>query len=273
VIGNRKSGDWVMVHRETGDILGWSDGTETSQVWTEIPEILGGAVIEGTVTDADFGLPIPDGFARIFDDTGSSVGLAFMDNDGDYSFGGLDAGTYFVRTESTGFFDELWDDIPCPQGDCVVTSGTPIVLMGTDVATADFVLGTGAVIEGTVTDADLGLPIPDGFARIFDDTGSSVGLAFMDNDGHYSFGGLDAGTYFVRTESTGFFDELWDDIPCPQGDCVVTSGTPIVLMGTDVATADFILGNEVAEIFSDGFESGDLSAWSASVPIASRPLH
>ena len=58
-----------------------------------------------------------------------------------------------------------------------------------------------------------------------------------------------------------------------EGDCVVTSGTPIVLMGTDVATADFILGNEVAEIFSDGFESGDLSAWSASVPIASRPLH
>ncbi len=170
VIGNCKSSDWIMVHRETGDILGWSDGTEISRVWTEIPEILGGAVIEGRVTNADFGLPIPDGFARIFDDTGSSVGLAFMDNDGDYSFGGLAAGTYFVRTESTGFFDELWDDIPCPQGACVVTSGTPIVLMG-----------------------------------------------------------------------------------------------------TDVATADFVLGSEVSEIFSDGFESGDLSAWSAAVPVASRP--
>ncbi len=49
-------------------------------------------------------------------------------------------------------------------------------------------------------------------------------------------------------------DLLWHKIPCPRGDCTITSGTPIQLpdeSSNDVA--DFQLDLDL--IFSDGFDA------------------
>ena len=90
-----------------------------------------------------------------------------------------------------------------------------------------------------------------------------------------------AGTYFLELPAGGYFastdagngllmDEVFDDLPCPgpafAGFCDPTTGTVIdVTPGSagvpGVTTGiDFSLGSSV--VFSDGFESGDTSAWS-----------
>ena len=44
--------------------------------------------------------------------------------------------------------------------------------------------------------------------RLFDVGGSSLDLEFTDGTGSYTFAGLPTGTYFVRTDIDGYFDEL-----------------------------------------------------------------
>ena len=73
------------------------------------------------------------------------------------------------------------------------------------------------------------------------------------------------GTYYARTYSfEGYFEELYSEISCDPS-CTVTDGTPIaVTLGSTTGGIDFTLLGWSA--FADGFESGDLSAWSRTVP-------
>jgi hypothetical protein len=203
--------------------------------------------ISGTVTKAGSGLPITDESVWLYDSGGSSVDLVFTDGTGKYTFAGLPTGTYLVRTDVDGYFDELYDNIPCPI-DCDETTGTPIaVVSGSLTSGIDFVLATGGVISGTVTKAGSGLPITDEFVWLYDSGGSSVDLVFTDGTGKYTFAGLPTGTYFVRTDVDGYFDELYDNIPCPI-DCDETTGTPIaVTFGSTTPGIDFVLGQTASE--------------------------
>jgi hypothetical protein len=55
--------------------------------------------------------------------------------------------------------------------------------------------------------------------------------------------GLAAGNYFVRTTNySGFVDELYNNISCPDQSCNPTSGTPVpVSNGSDTGNIDFAL--------------------------------
>ncbi|MBV6413781.1 MAG: hypothetical protein OMOMHJEC_01600 [Xanthomonadales bacterium] len=194
-----------------------------------------GGSIAGTVSSATSGQPLNTGFVRVFGNTGTLLGSALIGSNGTYVYGGLAAGTYYARTTSTNYFDELWNDIPCAQGNCVVTSGTPIIVGSTQV-TANFGLVPGGSIGGTVTSSSTGFPVTTGFVRVFGPTGTLLGSALISSQGQYSYGGLAPGSYFARTTSTGLIDELWDNIPCPQGNCVVTSGTAITVGSGPVLT-------------------------------------
>ena len=60
-------------------------------------------------------------------------------------------------------------------------------------------------------------------------------------------------------------DELYDDLPCDSG-CDVTSGAGVsVTIGETTAGIHFALYPE-SYIFADGFESGNTSGWSSTVP-------
>ncbi|MGB4858754.1 MAG: hypothetical protein WBP11_05445, partial [Dokdonella sp.] len=159
-------------------------------------------------------------------------------------------------TASTNYFDELWNDIPCAQGACAVTSGTAIVV-GTSTVTANFALATGGSIAGSVTSSSSGLPITTGFVRVHDSSGTQLGLASIGNNGNFLYGGLAAGSYYARTSSTGALDELWDNVPCAQNACTVTTGTAIQVQASGSTVANFQLGDSLGDmIFADGFESG-----------------
>lgn len=109
-------------------------------------------------------------------------------------------------------------------------------------------------IEGYVTSADTGLPVERGEVVIYDAVGSVVGAAELIN-GQYFKEGLEPGSYFVRTEDTGYLDELSDDLPCYFGNCDVTSGVPVEVLGDEISTAGFILEGEGGLIFFEGFEN------------------
>lgn len=224
-----------------------------------------GGAVAGTLTAVGTGLPIDDGAVRIYRANGTYLGLAFPDSAGRYRYGGLEAGSYLARTDDTGYSDELWNDRPCPQGVCTVTTGDAIAVSANATSTADFALGLGGGIEGSVTEDGTGLAIDDGFVRIYNAAGTSLGIAFPDASGHYVYGGLAAGNYFARTEDTGHFDELFNGIACPQRVCTPTTGTPIVV-GSSNASANFSLAK-------GGIIAGTLRTLGSSQPITSGYVH
>ena len=65
-------------------------------------------------------------------------------------------------------------------------------------------------------------------------------------------------------------NEAWEGVSCGSGSafadtCDPTTGTAIeVTAGSDTAGVDFAL--ETILVFTDGFESGDTSAWSSTTP-------
>ena len=114
-----------------------------------------------------------------------------------------------------------------------------------------------ATISGTVVSAETGDLVRTGRVEVYNQGGSYLGLAFISNTGTFSYPGLGPGTYYVLTRGTGLLDQLWEGIPCPQGDCIRTSGTPIVISGTETVSIDFVLGVQAEDdvIFKDSFLS------------------
>lgn len=225
-----------------------------------------GASISGQVTDVASGAPIPSGGIQLYDETGSFIVSAFASTNGDFFAGGLSGGDYFALGFGSTFYRiELYDDIPCPYFNCNVLDGTPIaVTQGATTTGIDFELTELGGVIGTVSYAPPVNPLPFAAIDLYDSGGSFVTSSFIDSFGSYAIG-LESGTYFALAYNfSGHRPELYQDIPCPDFLCDPTTGTPIVVTGTAVVPGiDFELD---FELFSDGFESGDLSAWSTSVP-------
>ncbi len=232
--------DWPCPGRDCGPVAG--DGVEVSlgSVTSGIDFALDlGGTIAGSVSAAT-GEPISSVWVTVYDAAGNAAGNRPIDGAGDYEIRRLAAGTYFAYAGSSRYGDELYDDIPCPDGPpfgCNPTAGTPIeVAFGTVTAGVDFVLDRLGEITGTVTDQATGAPIvgvdvyafhPDGWAE----------HEWTNIHGRFTFGGLVAGTYFVKASGEDHSAEVYDDLPCPEG-CDPMSGTPITV--ADNATASGI---------------------------------
>ncbi|MGB5162492.1 MAG: hypothetical protein WBP10_17220 [Thermoanaerobaculia bacterium] len=226
-----------------------------------------GGLISGTVTDDSTHAALDTGYVNVYDSAGTWMTNGWPNSSGIYtSAAALPTGTYYVRTYSfDGYFDELYDDISCTGG-CTVTDGTAVlVTAGLTTTGIDFELEKGGVISGTVTDEVTGLPLDFGYVNIYNDSGSYITRGYTGSSGLYvSETALAAGTYYARTWSfEGYFEELYSEIFCDPS-CTITDGTPIsVSLGSTTTGVDFTLGGS---IFIDGFESGDLSAWSRTMP-------
>ncbi|MCH9647042.1 MAG: carboxypeptidase regulatory-like domain-containing protein [Deltaproteobacteria bacterium] len=214
--------------------------------------------IEGKVTVPGGG-PLPGGALWLHGATGSFRFFTLVDSVGDYSFEGLESGTYYVRTAvGREWVDEVYQDRLCPQADgtCDVTEGTPLVLAGGETRSGvDFALAVGARISGEVRAAD----DEDGlFASVdaYTVTGERVRTAASSDTGSYQLSGLAPGTYYLATRSAfGFLPQLYDGLPCgdePEPTCDVTQGTPITVgFGDAVGGIDFALEREGACIASE----------------------
>jgi hypothetical protein len=229
----------------------------------------GGGTITGTITAAVGGAPIENVGVQVFDASGVMTATFSTNASGLYTAPGLPAGTYFLRTSnSLGFINELYDDIPCPGFGCSVTSGTAVVVAAGAVTPGkDFALVSGGRISGTLTNAAGGAPIANASVQIFNQTGTSLDFVNTNGVGQYLSTGLPTGTYFARTSnSLGFRNELYDDIPCVPF-CTPTSGTPIsVTAGATTPNIDFAL-------LSGGSISGSVTVAGSGTPLASISVH
>ncbi|MGD2114543.1 MAG: carboxypeptidase regulatory-like domain-containing protein [Acidobacteriota bacterium] len=197
--------------------------------------------IEGTVTDQGSGEPLPAVRVVSYDAGGDYGRTDYTDADGVYRIGSLLSGTHTVRTDTDDYRDELYDDIPCGSG-CDVTVGAAVeVVLDETAAGIDFALDRLGEISGTLTEEGTGDPIDYEDVAAYDASGDWVASDSSAFDGSYRIGGLEPGTYFVRTGTYDHRDELYDDIPCEEG-CDVTTGTPVTTgLNSGVTGVDFTL--------------------------------
>jgi hypothetical protein len=220
-----------------------------------------GGAISGTITAA----PSAAGIGVIaFNSAGVNVGSSSTNQSGVYTIGGLPAGTYYVRTNSTVssanpnnpvYVNQLWQGQSCPQAGCVVTSGTPVVVAnGATTSGINFNLAQGGVISGRVSDANPN-PIVTGFnavaVQIFSSSGVNLGTVVSDPSGLYRTAALPAGNYFLRTNANAIFvnnqtfafvDQLYNGTTCVPACLNPTTGTPVAATpGTTTDNINFAL--------------------------------
>jgi hypothetical protein len=224
-----------------------------------------GGSVAGTVTATAGAVPLGEISVSIYDGSGSFVTSARTDALGQYRAVGLPGGTYHARTtNSLGYINELYDNVPCPSF-CQVNTGTPFtVVLGALTTGVDFALDQGGRISGRVTSG--GSPLNDVFVRILNAAGSQVAGATTDISGNYvTPNGLPAGVYYARTSNTqGYINEEYDNVRC-VGSCTLGLGTPIsVGLGSTTTGIDFALtlGGRVAGTITDassGVGIGDVN--------------
>jgi hypothetical protein len=240
-----------------------------------IPLADGATVVADFVLDPGFrisgmlqfeGAPADGGHVNIWDHAGTYVTTVGHSGDGNWMTGPLPAGTYYATAfgEEWGMVSQLWDGISCPQEFCDVTSGSAIVLAGSNFSGVDFDLAAQSfdwIISGSILDGG-GQPVGGG-VRLYEPSGQHVTDFWVDESGNFQSWPLADGTYFAVTVFTnGLLDEAWDNIPCENLLCDIPASTPIVIAGADRSGIDFVL----APIASGGSISGHLQN-SSSEPL------
>jgi protocatechuate 3,4-dioxygenase beta subunit len=227
--------------------------------------------ISGRVVNAATGEPVGQVEIRIHDVEDSFVGFALTDATGSYRSNLLLPGTYFVLALKSPFLAEVYDDILCTKLDfsfrCDATKGTPVeLILAGDTPGIDFELEIlRAGLTGTVLDQATGRPVAGVGVRIWDSGGSLVRQVTTRHDGVW-LADLPIGTYFASTDAgPEYFDQVYDGMVCVES-CDPSTGTPLTVATTSTIFRgiDFIL-QKTPPIFTDGFESGDLAAWSRRV--------
>jgi hypothetical protein len=217
-----------------------------------------GGRITGTITEDGTGIPLEDIDVMIYDSSGSRATWAGTDASGVYtSRAGLAAGLYYIITQNElGYLDELYAGLPCVAGDCNVLSGTPVpVNVGSTTSGVNFTLARGGAISGTVTDSGTAQGLSSTQVTIFDNQGGWLLSTFTDGTGVYATTGLPAGTYYARTwASSGYVNEIYDDVQCVGSCDPTTIGSPIsVTAGATTTGVDFALdpGGRVSGVVTD----------------------
>lgn len=233
----------------TGESVRVEAGTDTGNVDFSLRRGLG---ISGRLVGEGHGFGLPGVSVTAFDPDGMPIGSARTDELGGYRIRTLPAGTFFVRAgvavtgivTRTEVLDELYDDVPCPFGDCDVTAGTPFVLEAESDATGiDFDMAQGGVLSGTLTEEATGAPIRrPAWVDVFDSSGVRIASVNVDRNGNFRVGALPTGSYYLRVpSSTGLIGELYGGRPCVL-DCDATAGVPVaVTAGSERSGIDFRL--------------------------------
>ncbi len=237
-----------------------------------------GGRISGTVTNASGGAPLQNILVQLFSATGANLGSFNTNASGVYTTRGLPDGTYYLRTSNTqGFVDKLFDNRSCPGAVCPPTTGTAVVVAGTGtVGTRNFALAQGGRISGTITNAATAAPLQSGFSvQVYTEAGVLAGQVSPDASGNYLTSAVPAGRYYIRsTNSAGFIDELYDDLPC-IGLCSVTAGTPVdVTVGVTTTSRNFALsqGGHIAGTVRDAATSALLAQIRVTAVLADGTL-
>lgn len=188
-----------------------------------------GAAMAGTVTASSGGAPIPGVQITAYSASGRASGSTRSDVTGAWRIDGLAPGSYFVTSSNNlGYLDEVYNNLVCDPF-CNPTSGSSVTVAGTATTSGiNFALDLSASIQGTVR---LGAtPTANVPVELYGAIGNLLRSTVSGAGGSYSFTGLPAGRYYVRTRDTlGRADALYNALACVGNACQVRSGTPIDL--------------------------------------------
>ncbi len=254
----------------------WNNGVYRPEVYDNAPDLNSGAdiVVPGgtTVTGINASLEIasqisgqitgPDGVTPLpsIDATAHRWNQANSywehfeggqtDHEGNYTIGGLPAGTYRVQFRdwhNGNYISEVYNNAPD------LDSGTDIVVPAeTNVTGIDASLETASKISGQVTGPGGITPLPDINVEAYqwNDTDSYwvyFESGYTDHEGNYTIGGLPAGTYRVRFQdwhNGDYVRETYDNAPDLHSgtDIVVPADTTVTGINASLETASKISG-------------------------------
>ncbi len=228
-----------------------------------------GGRFRGNVQDEVTGEPLAGVNVQILDAAGTILATASTDPLGNYIMGpGFPVGVYYARTtNSVGYLNELYPNLPCHSG-CRVTDGTAIpIAIGVITPNIDFDLKKGGQIAGRVTDDATSVGLANVSVTVVNATNASFG-GTTDSNGDFVIIGLPDGTYYARTQNTsGYINEAYDNIPC-QFACAVGSGVPLTInAASSVGGVNFALrrGGRVAGVVTDAASGLPVAGASISV--------
>ena len=155
--------------------------------------------------------PFKDITVKLLGVDGSVVATTKIDADGNYSFTGLDAGTYTVKVTKAGEIAEL-TQTEDPDGTKDNASGAITLNADNPVReNVNFGYIKKHAISGNVyldqnrdkTKNTGDIDLSGVTVKLLDKDGNVVGTTTTDADGNYSFTGLNDGTYTVQVDKTG----------------------------------------------------------------------
>lgn len=221
----------------------------------------GTGAISGVVTNAS-GQGVSSALILVFDRSGEFVTADTSISTGAYLIAGLDTGVYSVAVTADGYASELYDNIPCPDLDCGIATGTAVsVTDGSTTANINFSLVSSvATVSGSVTN-DSGAPLPGVVVLLVDAANDVYGFGDVLADGTYSITPYTTGTYYARTLNSlyeGYVDQLYSGVDCTG--CDPTTGTALnVSPGTVSSSVNFALkanGGRIAGRVADTAGTG-----------------
>ena len=228
-------------------------------------DLASGGRISGSVKSSG-GVGLSNAIVELFSSTGRLLGSASTGSGSSYSLPAVPDGTYFLRASagSSGFADELYDNVLCVPVCGDVTTGTPVVVTGGANQTGkNFLLDvTAGALSGTVRDANTLAPLASGVA-VFSADGTLVKTATANANGLFAILGLPAGTYYARTTNTfGYRDKIFNNATFCDPSCHVTDGSAItVTAGSETTGVNFDLVAGLELLQNPGFSNG-LTNWS-----------
>jgi hypothetical protein len=177
-----------------------------------------GGAISGTVLDGAAGnIPLSNVFVSVYQNGASVPGAAWTDENGDYTFSGLAAGSYDVEFQpGYGNSDatQWWNNATSEAGATHVT-----VVTGGTVSGINATLHAGGTISGIVSGKTAnGTVFPAGNSQlaIYAADGSLVSdSVYAGDDGSYSITNLLPGSYKIhfdpQPDTTDFVPQWWKD--------------------------------------------------------------
>jgi len=219
----------------------------TPIVWTKGQQIDGptmlldrGGVIRGQVGSAL--TPLNGASVQLFPMSVTAFNdpplmTATTNPDGTYALGGLATASYYVLARTPGYIPVLYQGEACPMAQCPPASGDPVAVIQTaETPNIDFVLAPGGNLSGQIRDIGRDQPLDGATAHAHQADGAEVTSVISASDGTWRIDDLPVGTWYIRFSHPQFDGELFDSMPCPDNNCIVTTGTPITLAsGSDIS--------------------------------------
>ena len=201
--------------------------------------VRGGRVI-GQLTDDASGAPVAGATVYVSDaDVGAAHGSAVSQPDGTFTIGGLKAGQYVVEVYAAGYIPERVHHMSLATAPA---TGQLVTVTVGQSSVADETLLRSNTINGTVTNAETGAPLPfiDVYAIPISSTPwPTQQVVLTNNDGTFSLTGLGPATYHICFRdgdlTTVFESACWHDEPWGGGTALTVDGYGIVLNDVDQA--------------------------------------